>query len=121
MGCLDVDVLKKHGLNANHVKNDPLFFFTLLFPIRPPARIEGDKCISVNGVNGDTRMPYFSTLAQFINVYASMNDSGSGMGHEWNPTSTTKIPKKNQHFVTTEEVIHGYMDRLIKYLLSIVC
>ncbi len=28
-GCLDVDVLKKHGLNANHVKNDPLFFFTL--------------------------------------------------------------------------------------------
>jgi hypothetical protein len=32
-------------------------------------------------------MPYFSTLAQFTNVYASMSDSGSGMGHEWNPTS----------------------------------
>jgi len=91
MGCLDVDVLKKHGLNANRVKNDPLFFFTLMFPICPPSRIEGDKCISVNGVEGDTRMPYFSTLAQFTNVYASMSDSGSGMGHEWHPTSTTEL------------------------------
>jgi len=52
MGCLDVDVLKKHGLRAKRVKNDPLFFFTLLFP---------------------------------SNVYTSMSDSGSGMGHEWNP------------------------------------
>ena len=85
MGCLDVDVLKKHGLNANSVKNDPLFFLTLLFPICPPSRIEGDKCISVNGVVGDTRMPYFSMLAQFTNVYTSMSDSGSGMGREWNP------------------------------------
>jgi hypothetical protein len=59
MGCLDVDVLKKHGLNAKRVKNDPLFFCTLLFPICPPSRIEGDKCISVNQVEGDTRMPYF--------------------------------------------------------------
>jgi len=84
MGCLDVDVLKKHGLRAKRVKNDPLFFFTLLFP-SPPSRIEGDKCISVNGLVGDTRMPYFSTLAQFTNVYTSMSDSGSGMGHEWNP------------------------------------
>jgi len=82
MGCLDVDVLKKHGLNAKRVRNDPLFFFTLLFPICPPSRIEGDKCISVNEVKGDTRMPYFSTLAQLTNVYASMSDSGSGMGHE---------------------------------------
>ena len=82
MGCLDVDVLKKHGLNAKRVKNDPLFFFTQLFPICPPSRIEGDKCISVNGVDRDTRMPHFSMLAQFTNVYASMSDSGSGMGHE---------------------------------------
>ncbi len=91
MGCLDVDVLKKHGLNAKRVKNDPLFFFALLFPICPPSRIEGDKCISVNEVEGDTRMPYFSTLAQFTNLYASMSDSGSGMGHEWHPTSTTEL------------------------------
>jgi len=25
MGCLDVDALKKHGLNAKRVKNDPLY------------------------------------------------------------------------------------------------
>ena len=30
-------------------------------------------------------------LAQFTNVYASMSDSGSGMGHEWNRTSTTEL------------------------------
>jgi hypothetical protein len=89
MGCLDVDVLKKHGSNAKCVTNDPIFFFTLLFPICPPSRIEGDKCISVNEVEGYTRMPYFSTLAQFTNVYASMSDSCSGMGHEWHSTSTT--------------------------------
>jgi hypothetical protein len=75
-------------------KGSNLFiFFTLLFPICPSSRIEGDKCNSVNGVDGDTRMPYFSTLtlAQFTNVYASMSDSGSGMGHEWNPTSTSEL------------------------------
>jgi hypothetical protein len=78
----DVDVLKKHGLNAKRVKSDPLFFFALLFPICPQSRIEGDKCISVNEVEGDTRMPYFSMLAQFTTVHASMKDSGSGIGHE---------------------------------------
>ena len=43
MGCLDVDVLKKHGCNAERVKNNPLFFFTMLCPICPPSAIQGEK------------------------------------------------------------------------------
>ena len=53
MGCLDVDVLKKHGLNAERVKNDPMFFFTMLCPICPPTAIQGEKSLSVNGIEGD--------------------------------------------------------------------
>ena len=30
MGCLDVDVLKKHGLTATRMQNDPMFFYQLL-------------------------------------------------------------------------------------------
>ena len=26
-GCLDVKILKKHGLDAGRIQNDPLFFF----------------------------------------------------------------------------------------------
>jgi hypothetical protein len=42
MECLDINVLKKHGLNVEHVKNDPMFFLTMLCPICPPSAIQGD-------------------------------------------------------------------------------
>ena len=54
MGCLDVDVLKKHGLNAERVKNNPMFFFTILCLICLPSAIQGEKSVSVNEIKGDT-------------------------------------------------------------------
>ena len=76
MGCLDVNVLKKHGCNA------PMFFYTMLCPICPPTGIQGEKGVSVNGIEGDTCMPYYSSLVQFTNVYATISESGAGLGHE---------------------------------------
>ena len=57
MGCLDVDVLKKHGCNAKHVKNNPMFFLTMLCPICPPSAIQADKRVSVNDIEGNACMP----------------------------------------------------------------
>jgi len=54
MGCLDADVLKKHGLNAEHVKNNTMFFFAMVCRICPPSAIQGEKSVSVNGIKGDT-------------------------------------------------------------------
>ena len=50
-GCLDVNVLKKHGLTAERVRNDPLFFLQLLLPIYDPALLD---------IEGDDRMPHFT-------------------------------------------------------------
>ncbi len=54
MGCLDVDVLKKHGLNAERVKNDPMFLYTMTFPISPLSAVQGEKSVSDDGIKGDT-------------------------------------------------------------------
>ena len=54
MGCLDADVLKKHGLNAERVKNDPMVLLHHAFPICPSSAIQGETCVSVNGIQGDT-------------------------------------------------------------------
>jgi hypothetical protein len=35
-GSLDVNVLKKHGCTADQVRDDPFFFYQLLFPLSPP-------------------------------------------------------------------------------------
>ena len=62
MGCLDVDDLKKHGSNAERVKNNPMFFITMLCPICPPSAIQEEKSVSINGIKGDTGMPCYSSL-----------------------------------------------------------
>jgi hypothetical protein len=43
MGCLDVDVLTKHGCNVERVKNNPMLFYTMLCPICLPTGIQGEK------------------------------------------------------------------------------
>ena len=92
MGCLDVDVLlKKHGLNAEHVKNDPILFYTMIFPICLPSAVQGEKSVSINGIEGGTQMPYYSSLVQLTNVYATMSESGAGIGHGWKPTTIDEI------------------------------
>ena len=81
-GCLDVDVLKRHGLVRDRVHTDALFFFQLLFPIAPP---------SSSGVENDTRMPYYSNLSIFTNMYAFSKGAGSGFGHEWMPVTIPEL------------------------------
>jgi hypothetical protein len=81
-GCLDVNVLKKHGLNAARVRSDPLFFFQLLFPICNPME---------SGVTDDHRHPYFSNVVSFTNMYAYWKGAGSGYGKDFPPVSITEL------------------------------
>lgn len=82
MGCLDVDTLKRHGLTSERVRNDPMFFYQLLFPICAPQE---------SGIEGDHRMPYFSNTTVFTNMYAFSKGAGTGYGHEFNPVSIAEL------------------------------
>ena len=82
-GSLDGDCLKKHGLTSDRMKkNDPLFFFQLLFPMQNP---------SLTGIENDQRMAYFSQVSICTNVYASAHGGGSGIGHDWVRTSEMEM------------------------------
>ena len=83
-GCLDVDVLKRHGLTANRVRSDPMFFFQMLFPLMSPGE---------SNVEDDHRMPYFSNVAMLTNLYASSKSTGIGIGHDWLPCSVKDMVK----------------------------
>ena len=84
-GCLDVDILKKHGLDATRMHNgDPLFFYQMLFPICDPKR---------SSVDNDGRMPYFSVASICTNVYAVASGAGSGIGHEWVVVTAPELVK----------------------------
>ncbi len=81
-GCLDVNILRKHGLMKDRMTNDALFFYQLLFPIVDPKN---------SGVDGDVRMPYFTTAAVYTNVYAATSGAGAGMGHSWETVSAPEL------------------------------
>ena len=81
-GCLDVDVLKRHGLTAIRVRDDPLFFFQMLFPIMSPSE---------SGVDRDHRMPFFFNVAMLTNLYASSKGGGIGIGNDWKPCSVKEL------------------------------
>lgn len=75
-GCLDKDQLFKLGMNASKVQNcDALFFFQLLWPICEPSR---------SGVEGDTRIPFFTLVEQYTNIYKFTTGQGGTYGHKWN-------------------------------------
>ena len=73
-GYLDADTLRKHGLSSERMKDDPLFFFQLLFPINDPSN---------SGIEDDNRMPYFTHASMCTNIYAAARGGGSGVGHDW--------------------------------------
>ncbi len=52
-GCLDVNVLTKHGLTAGRVANDPLWFLQMLFPLCQPQN---------STVDDDQRIPFFTQV-----------------------------------------------------------
>ena len=83
-GRLDVDILKKHGLNATRMKDDPLFFYQMLFPIADPKH---------STIDGDGRMPYFSMASVCTNVYAAASGAGSGVGHDWVGVTAPELVK----------------------------
>ena len=70
-GSLDGDILRKHGLTAKRMINDPLFFYQLLFSFCVPKK---------SGIIDDDRMPCFSLAAICTNVYAASQGAGSGLG-----------------------------------------
>ena len=69
MECLDVDVLKKHGCNAERVKNDPMFFLTMLCPICPPTGIQGEK-VSLLMISRETHVCHI--ILVWFNLPTSM-------------------------------------------------
>ena len=91
-GCLDASVLLKHGLDSNRMKDDPLFFYQLLFPICDPKQ---------SGIANDLRMPYFTISTMCTNIYAATSGAGAGTGHDWVPVTPpellrwTAVPVRN--------------------------
>jgi hypothetical protein len=75
-------VLRKHGLNAEQMHHDPLFFYQLLFPFCAP---------SDPGVAKDHRMPFYSNVSVFTNMYAMWKGAGSGYGHDFTPVSIPEL------------------------------
>jgi len=81
-GCLDVDVLRKHGLTADRVANDPLWFFQMLFPFCQP---------SSSTITDDNRMPFFTQVAWYTHIYAAEKGASLGFGHKWVPPDVADL------------------------------
>ena len=85
LGSLDADILRKLGLASSTVKtNNFLFFLQFILPMCDPQR---------SGINGDDRLPYYSKLEEWSNLYACQIGLGDSYGHEF----------KN---VTLKEILH---------------
>jgi hypothetical protein len=95
-GSLDVNVLKKHGCDGMRVRDDPLFFYQLLFPFCDP---------DLNQIEDDCCMPYYSHMANCTNMYAATSGSGIGMGHAWKGVTVPEIVQW-----TGVPICHGALD-----------
>ena len=74
-GCLDANVLRKHGMTSTRMQDeDALFFYQMIFPICNPKN---------SGIDGDNRMPFFTFAASCTNIYAGGTVASSGLGHRW--------------------------------------
>jgi hypothetical protein len=91
-GCLDANILRKHGLTPDRMRSDPMFFYQLLFPFCAP---------SDSDIAHDHRMPYFSNISVCTNMYAMWKGAGSGYGHDFSPVAIqelvhwTAVPLRN--------------------------
>lgn len=79
---LDVELLRKHGINEDTM-NSPLHFYQLLLPICDPSK---------SGIENDGRMPFFSLVSSCTNIYA-MGEKGWGGGysHHFEPVTATDM------------------------------
>jgi len=65
------------------MKNDPFFFLQLLLPVCDPKR---------SGIDGDDRMPFFSTVTMHTNGYAVIEKGwGGGYGHAFKLVTETDL------------------------------
>ena len=75
-------VLRKHGLTKQRMHNDPMFFYQLLSPFCAP---------SDSGISDDHRMPFYSNVSVFTNMYAMRKGAGSGYRHDFSPVSIPEL------------------------------
>lgn len=76
-GSLAAARLQAHGLSAERMNSsDPFFFLQLLLPLCDPKR---------SGIiDGNGRMPFFSTATTHMNGYVIMEKGwGGGYGHKF--------------------------------------
>ena len=78
---LDVEMLKMHGMNKDRMA-DPLFFLQLLLPICDPKK---------SGIPDDKRMPYFTQVERFTNLYACGSGKGGGYGHSFKTVTEPEL------------------------------
>ena len=95
-GCLDVDILKKHGLTAERVRNDPLWFFQMLFPLFHTNN---------SPVESDNRIPFFTQMTWYTHIYAAERGASLGFGHQWVPPDVAEMVKW-----TAVPIRHGSLD-----------
>jgi hypothetical protein len=83
-GCLDVKKLRSFGLTKARMKDcDALFFYQLLFPIGDPKR---------SGVKDDGRMPYYTDVTNFTNIYGASEFGMAGTyGHKFKPVTLEEV------------------------------
>ena len=74
-GYLNYDLMKKMGLTKRKLLDgDPLFFFQLLLPLCDPAK---------SGIENDPRLPYYSKVALWTQLYATNLGLGGSYGHHF--------------------------------------
>jgi len=84
-GSLDAEALKRYGMTADRLRDNPLFIWQLLYPICDPRR---------SGIVDDKRMPFFSAIAPHTNAYATAEKGwGGGYGHAYKSTTESELVK----------------------------
>ena len=81
-GILDVELLKKHGINSDTFES-PIHWYNLLFPIGDPEK---------SGIENDGRMPYYTEARAATNIYAfGEKGFGGGYSHTFNPVTEQEL------------------------------
>ena len=84
-GKLDADMLKKLGLTKDRMDDgDLLFFLQLLLPVIDPKHSK---------VAGDQRLPFFTAVQQWSNMYAMQIGLGGAYGHKYTLLEVEEIVK----------------------------
>ena len=82
-GYLDADMLRRMGMSKKRATNlDALFFYQLLLPICD---------VSKSGVEDDQRMPFYSKVEEWSNIYALGIGLGGTYGHTYKNVTSKEL------------------------------